>query len=246
MSALMAWLDGPIASRLGWTLVHSLWQGAMAALLFAALRFALRRASAQARYLAGCSALALMGIAPVATFMAEPSAFFPFGSEVAGVELTSTGTAAGQGGVAAVGFQNSASVLLFQAARALEASFPWLVAGWLVGIAIFLVRWLQGCWWVRRAKRFAAEEVEAEWMDRLNDLKCRLEIFRPVRLLKSALVEVPMVVGWLRPVILLPASSLTGLTPQQLETILAHELAHVRRYDYLVNIFQALIETRGR
>lgn len=230
-----------MASRLGWTLVHSLWQGAMAALLFAVLRFALRRASADARYLAGCCTLGLMAVAPAATFMAEPSALFPFGSRVAAVGMTGSGAAAASNGTATVGFQNS--VLLFQTARALEASFPWLVAGWLLGMAVFLVRWLQGYWWVRRAKRFAAEEVEAEWVGRLNDLKCRLEIFRPVRLLKSALVEVPMVVGWLRPVILLPASSLTGLTPQQLETILAHELAHVRRYDYLVNIFQTLVET---
>ena len=72
---------------------------------------------------------------------------------------------------------------------------------------------------------------------------CRLGVSRPVRLLKSALVEVPTVIGWFRPVILLPAATLTGLTPGQLEAILAHELAHVRRLDYVVNAFQCLVET---
>jgi uncharacterized protein involved in exopolysaccharide biosynthesis len=80
-------------------------------------------------------------------------------------------------------------------------------------------------------------------MEVLNDLRRRLGVSRPVRLLKSALVEVPTVIGWLRPVILLPAVSLTGLTPGQLEALLAHELAHVRRLDYLVNAFQCLVET---
>jgi BlaR1 peptidase M56/Bacterial type II and III secretion system protein len=70
-----------------------------------------------------------------------------------------------------------------------------------------------------------------------------LELSRPVRLLQSALVEVPTVIGWLRPVILLPASCVTGLTPRQLESIIAHELAHIRRHDYLVNILQSAVET---
>src|SRR2546422_656218 len=74
-------------------------------------------------------------------------------------------------------------------------------------------------------------------------LAARLRIRRPVRVLESAVVQVPAVIGWLRPVILLPASALTGLTPLQLDALVAHELAHVRRYDYLVNLIQSVIET---
>lgn len=242
MSVIVSWLDGPVASRLGWTLLHSLWQGAVAALLFAVVRLALRRASAQSRYLSGCCALMLMAAIPVVTFVAQPLTMFPFTPHTTAVALADPGQAS-QGGLVAAPLEDSAFLMLFQAADALQSAFPWVVAAWLLGVSILLVRWLQGCLWVRRAKRFSAEEVEAELLGRLNDLKCRLEIFRPVRLLKSALVQVPMVVGWLRPVILLPTSSLTGLTPHQLETILAHELAHVRRYDYLVNVFQTLVET---
>src|SRR5438045_2418615 len=78
---------------------------------------------------------------------------------------------------------------------------------------------------------------------RAHRLAARLRVNRPVRLLQSALVHVPAVLGCVRPVILLPASALTGLTPLQLEALLAHELAHVRRYDYLVNLVQSVIET---
>ena len=74
-------------------------------------------------------------------------------------------------------------------------------------------------------------------------LSRRLHIGRGVRLLESTLVDVPTVIGWLKPVVLLPASALAGLSPQQLEAILAHELAHIRRHDYLVNLLQTLVET---
>src|SRR5438034_11106483 len=80
-------------------------------------------------------------------------------------------------------------------------------------------------------------------MEALERLAARLRVSRPVRVLESAIVQVPAVLGWVRPVILLPASALTGLTPLQLDALLAHELAHVRRYDYLVNLIQSVIET---
>ena len=85
--------------------------------------------------------------------------------------------------------------------------------------------------------------LDDKWRQSLRRLCGQLRIRRPVRLLESALVDVPMVIGWLRPVILLPASALSGLTPQQLEAIIAHELAHIRRHDYLINLLQSLIET---
>jgi beta-lactamase regulating signal transducer with metallopeptidase domain len=221
--------------------MHSLWQGAVAACVFALLRFALRRAAAQVRYLAGCGSLVLLAAAPLVTFVSRPATLFPFFS-TSSASYTA-GAITNQGGTPIEAFAPALPAFLPQLARVLADSLPWVVAAWLMGSAVFLARWLQGCWWIRRAKRLQTEPVREEWLERLNDLKCRLNLFRPVGLLKSALVDVPMVVGWLRPVILLPASSLTGLSPEQLETILAHELAHVRRYDYLVNAFQTLVET---
>src|SRR5206468_1415853 len=94
---------------------------------------------------------------------------------------------------------------------------------------------------VSTIRRGANEDADPAWQQKVNELRARLGISRPVRLLKSALIEVPAVIGWLRPLILLPASSLVGLSPQQLEAILVHELAHVRRFDYLVNVIQCVI-----
>ena len=105
------------------------------------------------------------------------------------------------------------------------------------------VRLLSGWIWVQRMKsrgtRVAARELQAA----VVRLSKRLHIARSVRLLESARVDVPTVIGWLKPVILLPVSALAGLSQAQVEAILAHELAHIRRHDYLVNLLQALLET---
>ncbi|MCA9098098.1 MAG: M56 family metallopeptidase, partial [Planctomycetaceae bacterium] len=80
-------------------------------------------------------------------------------------------------------------------------------------------------------------------VSRLEELARRLGLRMRVNLLLSQLVEVPTLIGWLRPVILLPAAAVTGLTPSQLDAILVHELAHIRRHDYLVNLMQSAVET---
>jgi len=120
---------------------------------------------------------------------------------------------------------------------------PWFVYFWTAGVCILTARSLGGWIAVRRFARHNAKPAETIWQQRLSRLARRLEISRAVRLCESAISDVPAVIGWLRPVVLVPASALTGLTPQQLEVLLAHELAHVRRYDYLVNVIQCVIET---
>ena len=114
---------------------------------------------------------------------------------------------------------------------------------WLVGVSGLSLRLLFSSLQVARWKRRGNEPLGAPWLEQLHRLQAAMQISRPVRLVKSVLVEVPTVLGWLRPVILLPAASLTGLTPDQLESILAHELAHIRRHDYLVNLLQNALET---
>ena len=130
-------------------------------------------------------------------------------------------------------------------ASALEPALPYAVLGWLVGV-FGLSAWHLGGWMqLQRLKRRMVHRVGDALQQRLAQIAGRLGVHRAVTLLESALVEVPTVVGWLRPVILLPASALTGLSPEQLEAILAHELAHIRRYDYLVNVLQTVVEILG-
>jgi beta-lactamase regulating signal transducer with metallopeptidase domain len=124
----------------------------------------------------------------------------------------------------------------------LDPALPWLLAGWALGVLLLSGRFLGSWVRVQRLRRRSAEPVPAEWHLVVSRLCRELKLSRTVRLLQSAAVEVPTALGWLRPLILLPACALTGLAPLQLEAILAHELAHIRRGDFLVNLLQSLVE----
>jgi uncharacterized protein (TIGR03435 family) len=127
--------------------------------------------------------------------------------------------------------------------RVQSAKFlPWVVAIWLAG-AISLWTRLIGGWVVAaRMRSTLVRPAPSEWQRTLNQLKARVGVSRPVRLLVSALVQAPAVVGWLRPVVLVPIGALAGLPSEQIEALLIHELAHIRRHDYLVNILQSIAE----
>ncbi len=114
---------------------------------------------------------------------------------------------------------------------------------WLSGVAVLTLRLLAGWLLVQRLRARGTAPAPLAWQHVAARLSKHLHIARPIRLLESAMVEVPTVIGWLRPVVLMPASALSGMGPQQLEAILAHELAHIRRHDYLVNLLQTLVET---
>ena len=210
----------------GWTLLHFLWQGALVAAAYGVARIALSHARPQARYALGLGALALLAALPVATL----AHLAPVGGDAAGGVLASGAVAiAPAAALAAPGF-------------AVEPWLPALVGLWLVGVAACALRALLQYVRIRRLCRLGAEPLP-EWDARLRALTRRFGVSRPVRLVRSALVQTPSLFGWIAPVIVLPASVLVGLTPQQIELVIAHELGHVRRWDYAVNLVQVVIET---
>lgn len=245
MNVIALMIDHPLAHRLGWALVHSVWEGALVGAVFVVVRLGLRRQSANVRYLAACTMLAVLIGAPVITMLCIPEASLSASRAraQAGRLLHNGPTAVPRTAVHPSGVAGSTPLYLRRGTELLDRTLPWMVQLWAVGVLGLSSRWLHGSRWIRHVKTIDIEPVDPAWLLRVQDLCGRLNISRQVRLLKSALVEVPMVIGWLRPVILMPASSLSGLTPEQLEAILAHELAHVRRYDNLVNSFQNLVET---
>src|SRR5262249_39196133 len=122
---------------------------------------------------------------------------------------------------------------------------PLIVVAWMTGVLLLTARLLGGWLQVFRIRRSARalEPVDGiDWLERVAGLGRRLSIDRVVPLFESALVGMPVVIGWLRPVILVPAGVFAGLTPDQIDAILAHELAHIRRGDYLVNALQRVVE----
>ena len=253
MTPIETLLDKPIFQALGWTLIHFIWQGALIAIIYAGVSVLLRRFSANVRYTAACAAMLLMLIAPATTMVIVRGQSF----DSPGVALTQSapGDLPGAADVRTFdsllatqpAFESAASTqpgaITQWAQERLPRAMPWLLALWFAGVLCLSLRLAGGLLMIRRMKRTATGATIEAFQETLDVLSRRLRVSRPVRLCESALVKVPTVIGWLRPIILLPASALTGLSAVQIEALLAHELAHIRRYDYLVNLFQTSIET---
>ena len=245
-------LQDPLAQAIGWALLHFVWQGALVGALAAAALAALRRSDADVRYTVAAIALAVMGTLPIVTATQTYNAAVAERTPVpvdsgAVVEAATRGTPAVMAraempSITAVPDPPSVWSTI-AALRNVEPWIPAMVASWLAGVAVLTLRLFTGWIWVQRMKSHGAFSARRELQLAVARLSKRLHIYRPVRLLESSRVDVPTVIGWLKPVILLPVSALAGLSLAQVEAILAHELAHIRRHDYLVNLLQALLET---
>jgi len=254
MSEIQTLLQQPATQVIGWALLHFLWQGTLIGTLTALALAALRRSAADVRYVVGTIGLSLMLTLPAVTAVqlwraATPAttgaAAAPHLRQGYGGQAMIPDVASPAGAVEIAPGHSPASVAgpgTIDAVR-LERWLPGLVLGWLCGVAVLTLRLISGWLWVQRMKSHGASPAGAGWQHIVIRLSRRLHIARRVRLLESALVDVPTVIGWIKPVVLLPASALAGLSPVQLEAILAHELAHIRRHDYLVNLLQTLVET---
>jgi len=234
----MTTLDTTSVEALGWALVHFAWQGTLAAGLFAVVSLAAHGAGARVRYALAAFTLAAMALMPPLTLLAARAS-------KAEVVPPITTAPANVGAVRAA--SEPASGVAAWPAPSLRAriasALPGIVALWGAGVLVLSIRYLGGWRIVRRMDQSARPLLDADVSSRLARLLRRMRVTRPVRLLESAMVEVPTVVGWLRPAILLPAATIAGLSPEQLEAILAHELAHVRRHDYLASLLQSAVET---
>jgi uncharacterized protein involved in exopolysaccharide biosynthesis len=242
MTSLLDSLNRPVVQCIGWALLHFLWQGLLLGAVWAALKHILRRHDPNIRYAAACLVLLLMMAAPMVTCSVllhrPPVAAGPKPPDNSSrVPWFSVDTPSGSPA------SSTSGPGLDRVAAALEPALPWLVALWAMGVGLLSGKLIRGGWSVHRLTLARTTPVTSEWLERLQTLRHRMRVSRPVRLLQSALVEVPTVAGWFRPVILLPISTLAGLSVAQLELILAHELAHIRRGDAWVNLLQILVET---
>ena len=239
----------------GWTLLHFVWQGTAIALATACVLRVLRAARPQWRYAVACIALATMLASPVATAFVLSGAPRTALSESIHVLRVDGGPVVGVA-IGAPWSQARTDASNMGRATAHPPSefrlpvpvntntlFSTLVPLWLVGVMVLLTRLTAGCWRVRRLHLVVRLEAPSRWQGLAEDLAARLRLRRRFLIVNSDRVSTPTVIGWLRPVVLLPIAALAGLTPRQVEAILAHELAHIRRHDFLVNLLQTLGET---
>lgn len=219
---------------LGWALLHFLWQGTALAALAAVAMALCRRAST--RYLLGLGTLVLMMLAPVATL-----SFYSHQHSVAVVEgqpahFVAPSWPVSKDSLAARRTNRTPSTNWMDA-------FPWLVEAWLLGVAFFSLRSTGGFLLLERERRRQSTVVEARVLEICYRLQERFRIRRAIDYCECKWLQAPAVIGWFRPVVFLPLTAMMGLSEEQLEAVIAHELAHIHRFDPFVNVFQVCVET---
>ena len=230
-------LTQPACQALGWALLHFLWQGTLAALAMAGCNLTLRNSPARVRYAVNSLFLLLLLALPALTVATSVSQM-PTGPVAEGwkgaaaLVIPPASHGLEPGGIQRSGIQESIAPWL-----------PWIVAVWISGVILLSMQWIGAWTYLRRLRRSVSLPIPAQWHRTLEDLKRRAAVVAPVRLSVNALTQVPCVLGWLRPIILMPAAAVAGLDQQALEALLAHELAHIRRHDYLVNLLQTVADT---
>jgi beta-lactamase regulating signal transducer with metallopeptidase domain len=250
MDTLTTLLSEQTIERIGWVLVHFLWQGiAVAAVGWCVMKM-LGKASSNTRYIAACIGLVLMAAAPVVTYsmlggaavvVAEPVAQRPVSIITDPVPAATRTIIIAPLEPTALPERSMLETLIGQ----LEVALPYCVIGWIVGVAVLSVWYLGGWCQLQKLRRIGTKAVSDCVEANASLLSQRLGLRRAVGIVESALVQVPTVIGWLKPVILLPATALTGLDETQLRAMIAHELAHIKRCDYLINIAQTVVEILG-
>jgi beta-lactamase regulating signal transducer with metallopeptidase domain len=234
MTSAMNWISPNAMRALGWTLLHFLWQGTALAAIAAAAMALSRRSSV--RYAVGVAALALMFAAPLVTL------FFYSGHSGAADTAKSSPPAAAAGPTAVGRAAAGGSIQVSRPAPSPDA-LPWLVEAWLLGVAIFGLRSVGGFFLLERKRRLQSRVVNERVLEICYMLQDRLGLKRAIQYCECKWLQAPAVIGWFRPIVFLPVSALTGLSEEQLQSVIAHELAHIYRFDAFVNVFQVFVET---
>ena len=236
MTNLLNWISPEVLRTLGWTLLHFIWQGAGLAALFAVATAVCR--SAPARYALAVSALVLMMVSPVITFTWLRVQSNPDVRTGAGGASTWAGTFT-RNAIAL-----SSSLAPVAESRSIQPSaMLWLVEAWFLGVLLLSLRTAGGLFVIERMRQKEVKPVGRELYERCLALERAMGLDRVIQYCECHGLDAPAVLGWFRPVVLLPVRALTGLTEQQIEAVIAHELAHIRRLDCFVNLFQMAAET---
>lgn len=240
MYSVNNFISSEMVSALGWTLINILWQGFIVAFLLAALLKLFRSITSQVRYLMAITSLILIVGLSVYNFI------FSYDSTKVRSEITvATLTELPENTPnlpiierAEIFYQNFPLNYL----KNVDKYFPILVNIWLAGIVFLILKFSIGLLYFQRIRKKSIQHINHLWIDKFYRIEQKLSLDTRIRYVESAIVKIPMVLGYLKPLIIIPAGMLTGIPENQIEAIIAHELAHIKRHDFLVNIFQSVIE----
>jgi beta-lactamase regulating signal transducer with metallopeptidase domain len=231
MENLTQFLPQEIIHAIGWTVLHSLWQALIVSALAGILLLTLRKKPSS--YCYWVANLALFGVLIWAAIT-----FCHLLSEQDSSALQTS-------------FFNGSPYEKPSFKVALKSFFagyfqmhlPLIVVLWLLGESIFTIRLFGGLYYLQRLQYSQLKPLGAEWQLKVERLSEGIQLKKTVQIAESLLARSPMVIGWMKPIILMPFGAINNLSVQQVEAVIAHELAHIKRNDYLLNLIQSVIET---
>jgi beta-lactamase regulating signal transducer with metallopeptidase domain len=244
MTGLSAYIFGADGAMLTWSLVHTLWQGVLITGLLVVILHAVPAAKANVRYGATLIALAVLAAAPVInySFLTYESPAEQLHDAVAAVQITNEPETSAVNVPAEPETVSPGNRDSIAASNTSLDWTRWAVMGWLAGVLIMLTRLGRCHLGVVELRNNASPINDPRILALLDELKEQLGTSRRIAVLATERLVVPAVVGVLRPAILLPMSYVTQASPDVLRAVLAHELAHIRRYDFFVNVVQMVVE----
>jgi beta-lactamase regulating signal transducer with metallopeptidase domain/beta-lactamase class D len=244
-----------LVHQIGWSLIHSLWQDLLIGLVLAAIFKLLARAKSQIRYFIACFALAAMIILPVlTTYVLHNRQTNPLDIVVDDDSAPVTSVDANFRNIGLIGIEringtqeinrnNRTITEMWNTSEKVEKFLPWLILLWLVGVVVCAIKLSGGLFSAAKLRKLPVKVFNPKLDYLINELATQLSIKRSIKIYESSLIKVPMTIGWIYPLILIPPSRLLGLSPFQLQMIISHELIHIKRYDFLINFLQSVVET---
>ncbi|GGY67641.1 hypothetical protein GCM10011613_09740 [Cellvibrio zantedeschiae] len=227
MNTLAKLVSSEFIYAIGWTLIHSLWQCSLIALCVVSSYAFTKKSRASTRYW-----ISVVGL--VSCIFASLATFYTNLQDKVSVVIAENNFLNSTVAVAHEPYKQTLSGFI-------NAHINQIVFCWLIGFCLYICKYLADFFYCQRIKNHKNNQASEQWLTAFNELKNNLGITQPVQLRISDIVDIPCIIGHFKPVVLLPASLLTGLSSKQVEVILLHELGHVRRNDYLISSLQTIV-----
>lgn len=241
MNFLHQYLPEELVNALGRMIFHSFWHGAVISFALSLILFLFSKKDAQTRYLISVSALMVFVVCCIVTFTFEYNS-------INRVYTTDTITIKGETPSSAlfenpISFKNQDGNIWDSLNSYFNQNLQFFVLLWFTGLFVFSLRFIGSVLYVQKVRTHGTNELDVEWIYRSREVGKKLGFKNFIPVFESAKVKVPLAIGYIKPVILLPLGMINNLPYYQVEALLAHEFAHIKRYDFAINLLQTLFET---
>lgn len=234
MTNINEFFSSSVIPALGWTLLHSLWQSLLCIVVVITLLRCIPSKLSRTRYTIATGGLLLIFLASAGTFLSILNLEIPSPKHETSLSRSFYTSSEIMEFDSITGFFNSLKSLI-------QSNMTLIVIFWSIGSILSAIRLFSG-WWYLQKLRYNAMELDNTWSVQLQKLAKEIGINKWVTLAESPMIHAPIMIGYLKPIILVPVGMCSGLSTEQLESIFIHELIHIRRGDYVVNMIQVLLE----